>query len=128
MAALLLVSCEKWTYTSRGKPISFTASQTAINWTSDDVIRIFCPQAFGSGSEADYTIQGSTLTPKGTQLRWGDGIHSFYAVYPAGEISGNVVSANIPSTQSAVRTPLPCSSSRCTPRWSLWWAPAITAA
>ena len=100
MAALLLVSCEKWTYTSRGKPISFTASQTAINWTSDDVIRIFCPQAFGSGSEADYTIQGSTLTPKGTQLRWGDGIHSFYAVYPAGEISGNVVSANIPSAQN----------------------------
>lgn len=101
MATLLLVSCEKWTYTSKGKPIDFTFSQTAINWTSDDVIRIFCPQASKSGSGADYTIQGSTLTPKGTQLRWGDGIHSFYAVYPAGEISGNVVSANIPSAQNA---------------------------
>ena len=101
MAALLLVSCEKWTYTSRGKPISFTAQQTAMNWTSDDVVRISSPQASGSVSGADYTIQGSTLTAKGTQLRWGDGIHYFYAVYPAGEISGNVVSANIPSTQNA---------------------------
>ena len=75
MAALLLVSCEKWTYTSRGKPISFTASQTAMNWTSDDVIRISSPQASGPGSGTDYTIQGNTLTPKGTQLRWGDGLH-----------------------------------------------------
>ena len=101
MAALLLVSCGKWTYTSKGKPISFTFSQTAMNWTSDDVIRVNSPQASGPGGGADYTIQGNSLTPVGTQLRWGDGLHSFYAVYPAGEISGNVVSANIPSTQNA---------------------------
>ena len=106
--AVSLVSCEKLYNTSKGKQISFTVSGAATYWTADDDIRISCPESSISRSSskwADYQapLYGSTspIVPsiKDTALRWGNGLHHFYAVYPASEITGNVVAATIPSVQ-----------------------------
>lgn len=103
-AAALTVSCQKETFTSKWKPISFTATEV----TGD--IRINCAQATISGSSqrwADYTVSGSSVSPKetGTELRWGNALHHFYAVSPANEITGNTVVITIPNIQDA-GTPL----------------------
>ena len=77
-AAVSLVSCEKLYNTSKGKPIQFYTSIPA-----GDII-VSCPES----------------SQKGNGLLWGDGLHHFFAVYPAGEINGNLVSINIPSRQN----------------------------
>ena len=102
-AAVSLISCEKWVSTSKGKPIDFTTSNITIY---DGSIRIACQQATISGSSqkwADYVAAGqSSLQAKesGTELLWGNALHYFFAVYPSGDINDNVVSANIPTTQT----------------------------
>ena len=79
-SAVALVSCEKFYSTSKGKPVTFNTSIPA-----GDSLIISC----------------SECSLKGDELLWGDGLHHFYAVSPSGEITGNVATINIPSTQNA---------------------------
>ena len=99
-AIVLTVSCQKETFTSKWKPISFTATEVAGD------IRISCAQATVSGNSqrwADYTVSGSSVSPKetGTELRWGNALHHFYAVFPVSEITDNKVVITIPNIQNA---------------------------
>ena len=120
--AAVSVSCCKPSEPSdpfKGKPIQFTTARAVttkasfngkqpdgkyqIVWENGDVLRISSPEV----SWADYLISiqsNLSLSPKtnGTELRWGTGLHHFYAVYPSCDINGNVVSANIPSIQGSV--------------------------
>lgn len=107
----------------KGKSITFSTSRTVdtkatfsypdgickIYWENGDVIRIYSPDAIASGGSqnwADYGISvqgGLAIFPKikGNELQWGgDGQHHFYAVFPVGDLNGNTVTANIPSTQT----------------------------
>ena len=112
LSATLCVSCQKLFYTSvKGEPIGFTASNATLSWTSDDILKISCPEATISKSTqkwADYFVPGGgmsrvSISPKGekTDLLWGNGLHHFYAASPGGNIDGNVVSANISSVQDS---------------------------
>ena len=120
--AAVSVSCCKPSEPSdpfKGKPIQFTTARAVttkasfngkqpdgkyqIVWENGDVLRISSPEV----SWADYLISiqsNLSLSPKtnGTELRWGTGLHHFYAVSPSCDINGNVVSANIPSIQGSV--------------------------
>lgn len=94
-----------------------------IDWETDDQIRIYCAQAVKpAGKYADYMVT-SVETPSsehpevsaahikaidGNGFVWGDGIHTFYAVYPkpqgdciAQSISGKDVSASLAKTQGS---------------------------
>ena len=108
IAAALVVSCEKLTSSSKWKPVSFSATNTAVSLTMGDIIRINCPEAFVSHASqtwADYILSiggmSTTVVPKNdsTKLLWGNGLHHFYAVYPSSEITDNIVSSSISDTQ-----------------------------
>lgn len=108
-AAVSLVSCEKLYNTSKWKPVSFTASGAVSELSADDIVRITCSECTVSGSSqkwADYTVPmgGASLVPldaPGSELRWGNALHHFYAVYPVSDVAGNVLSGIIPKIQNA---------------------------
>lgn len=125
MAAALTVSCEQQEQPSHsGKAVRFTTSVgtktslqgyaqdgiEAVLWEDGDVFTVWSDQATVSGStqkSADYKVSAAggaatAVNPasEGVELLWGDGLHSFYAGYPAGHIDGNKLSGKIPSVQA----------------------------
>lgn len=92
-----------------------------INWVNGDNIRITCAQCKAPTTTADYSVTRvgkredtrkdvgtiSTSTP----LAWGDGIHTFYAVYPSPAtsgtectIDGKTITGSIPAVQTYTTT------------------------
>lgn len=75
-----------------------------INWQTGDLIRIWCEAVSEPTSKyADYavtSVEPSTENPEkslahiecagGIGLRWGEGAHTFYGVYPSPEEDGSV--------------------------------------
>ena len=79
--------------------ISSSSSYERIDWVSgSDQIRILC-EAAENGPAADYDVSGATAQGKnsvagiepaaGNGLRWGEGTHYFYAMYPVPGMSSN---------------------------------------
>ena len=130
LAAVLSVSCEKQDTQSpyMGKAVRFTTSvgtktsysgtvanqKEAIFWTDGDVFTVSCEEAnFADASKttADYRVTASAgvataVDPKtsGDEILWGEGTHHFFAAYPSGHLNGNVLSANISSSQRVTET------------------------
>ena len=130
-AVVLLSSCEQENvYSDQGKPIRFSATTSSVNtktgyqgytvngkeaiiWEDGDAIRVFSNEAIVSGSSrkwADYRVSvtdgvATAVNPLtvGTELLWYEGTHHFYAVYPAGEVTGNVVEASISKVQELTK-------------------------
>ncbi len=126
-AAVLTVSCERqeqpFGIGNKGKAVKFTTSvgtKTALQgyaengveavlWEDGDVFTVWSEQASVAGSDqkwADYKVCASAgvataVNPAeaGVELLWGDGMHTFYAGYPAGKLQRNKLSANIPASQ-----------------------------
>ena len=124
-AAALFSSCQKQeSFTYEGKPVSFSASTSNINtktayqgstqngkeailWEDGDTFTVFSNEASIAGSSrkwANYkvTVSGGVATavsPVSDELLWGRGLHHFYALYPAGDITGNTVNAAISASQ-----------------------------
>ena len=88
-----------------------------IDWEENDLIRIYCSQVSEPETHfADYKVTGNPTSSGalskahiegtgGVGLRWGEGEHTFYAVYPSPAsngittgINGNTVSGTLPST------------------------------
>ena len=127
---VLFSSCQKQeSFTYEGKAISFLASTSNINtktayqgstqngkeailWEDGDTFTVFSNEASIAGSSrkwANYkvTVSGGVATavsPVSDELLWGRGLHHFYALYPAGDVSGNTVSATIPASQDLTQT------------------------
>lgn len=133
-AAALLVSCEKQQESTqpvpKGDAIEFSMSSTAvntktsygaisgstqpINWENGDKFTVYCNEAFlvdSDDKKADYKVttssSGNSVSPddQNKQLMWGgDGNHTFYAIYPAGNLQGGSVTCTIASTQDLTGT------------------------
>ena len=129
-AALVFAGCNKienpkggevrFSITTEGSPITKTAygedgtgtGFQYINWINNDQIRIVSAQCTPTTS-ADYTVsrtghQGNFdygTVSSGSPLFWGEGTHTFYAVYPSPavtgycSISGSQITGSIPTTQ-----------------------------
>lgn len=115
-------------YTESASPATKTVysgvvdgSMERINWVSDDRIRVMCGQVSWPGDHAyNYYLQPdhtsgklgyASLNPHGSAhgLLWGEGSHTFYAMYPAPtgpetgisvDSGGALVWANLPADQS----------------------------
>lgn len=124
LAAALSVSCEHQDIQSlsQRKAVNFTTTvgtktsysgqvvnqKEAINWTDGDTFTITCAQATPSSATYKVTAPAgiaTAVTPNtpADEITWGDGAHTFYAAYPAGHLTGNVLDANIPSSQTVTR-------------------------
>ncbi len=126
-AAVLLISCEQQQEMSqplpKGKAIEFSMPSGAVNtktaygevdgkkqaidWVTGDLFTVWCDQAYVPESDQKYATYrvtaGTTPTAKpqntAIQLMWGEGTHTFYAGYPIGTITREVLSGTIPGTQ-----------------------------
>lgn len=112
-----------------GKAVKFTTSSISVNtktsyqgevqdgfeailWDNGDTFTVWSDKASIAGSPqqwAEYkvTAEGGAATAvnpakEGAELLWGEGLHHFYALYPAGEIEGSRLCANIPSFQRTI--------------------------
>ena len=124
LAAVLSVSCEQQDIQSlsQRKAVNFTTTvgtktsysgqvvnqKEAINWTDGDTFTITCAQT--TPSIATYKVTApsgiaTAVTPNTPvdEITWGDGTHTFYAAYPAGNLTGNVLNANISNSQTVTR-------------------------
>ena len=91
-----------------------TDGKEAILWTDGDVFSVTCEQATISGDSktaADYKVTApsgvaTAVNPNtpGDVIYWGEGEHTFFAAYPAGELQGNVLNANVATTQRLTET------------------------
>lgn len=128
--AALSVSCEQQEIMHpSGKAVQFSTSvgtktsykgtvsegKEAILWTDGDIFTVSCAEAtFSEGkTTADYKVTApsgtaTAVTPKtaADAIYWGEEgtTHTFYAVYPAGNLSGNTLNANIQTTQRLSET------------------------
>lgn len=109
LAATLFHACDKSEFYS-GKGVSFNASSKsiatkvsygdetngirAIKWQDKDKILIYCPQT--TEKQCDYVVDVNKVTsydgivsiakgvsPVGDALKWSEGEHKFYCVYPS---------------------------------------------
>ena len=129
-AAVLFASCERQEQpTIQGKAVKFTTSAVSVNtktsykgeaqngiedilWDDGDTFTVWSDQASVAGTSqkwADYKVkaQGGAATAvyparEGVELLWGEGLHRFYALYPAGEMDGSRLCANIPNFQRTI--------------------------
>ena len=79
-----------------------TSTIERIDWQEGDLIRIYCEQVSEPSDKfADYRVTSDITASEsnstahieglgGVGLRWGDGNHTFYAVYPSPEEGGSV--------------------------------------
>lgn len=129
LAAAMLVSCEQQELpSSSGKAVRFTTSvgtktsfagvtQNGVEgllWENGDTFTVSSEQASVAGSSqkwANYQVKAESgvaiaVNPaaEGVELLWGQGLHQFYAAYPQGTLSGNVVTATIPDYQVVKET------------------------
>ena len=127
LLAAALVSCQKesgsssiqfqartsWHQGEAGTKTTYTGDVTSeqvsgntkkterIDWTEGDLIRVYCPQAYASGSAdthfSDYAVSSTsssgtvctaTIVSDGNGLQWGSGSHDFYAMYPSPDTEG----------------------------------------
>lgn len=130
LAAVLFASCEGQEQPSwQGKAVKFITSSVsentktsyqgesqdgieAILWDNGDTFTVWSDKASVAGSPqqwADYRVkaEGGAATAvnpakEGVELQWGEGLHHFYALYPAGEMEGSRLCANIPSFQRTI--------------------------
>ena len=82
-----------------------TGSTERINWSANDRVRVYSPQASRDEGGtlyhwADYKVEAPTTptsgsathqasaNPVGNPLNWGTGDHAFYGMYPSPETSG----------------------------------------
>ena len=114
----------KTTYTGEdgdGLTITSTSQIERIDWLDTDQIRIACAQATVDGSEdkfADYKVTPvtgdnnaykATISPAtGNGLEWGEGNHTFFAVYPsAGQNSAANVTLSTDGTKATIYGSIP---------------------
>ena len=114
----------KTTYTGEdgdGLTITSTSQIERIDWLDTDQIRIACAQATVDGSEdkfADYKVTPvtgdnnaykATISPAtGNGLKWGEGNHTFFAVYPSnGQNSAANVTLSTDGTKATIHGSIP---------------------
>ncbi|MCR4863861.1 MAG: fimbrillin family protein [Bacteroidales bacterium] len=130
LAAVLFASCERQEQpTIQGKAVKFITSAVSVNtktsykgeaqngiedilWDDGDTFTVWSDQASVAGASqkwADYKVkaEGGAATAvypgrEGVELLWGEGLHQFYALYPAGEMDGSRLCANIPNFQHTI--------------------------
>ena len=130
LTSVLFVSCKpKEKPETPAKAVRFTTSSVAVNtktaysgtvqdgveailWDNGDEFTVWCNEASVEGSTqkfADYRVgtdlgSVTSVTPakEGVELLWGKGAHQFYALYPAGKLYGNTISATIPEFQRTI--------------------------
>lgn len=118
LAATLFHACDKSEFYS-GKGVSFNASSKsiatkvsygktsngirAIEWKDKDQILIYCPQT--TEKQCDYVVDVSKVTrdeivsiakgvsPVGESLKWSEGEHNFFCVYPSPSVSNAVTNS-----------------------------------
>ena len=130
LAAVMAASCEQQEQPSiQGKAVKFITSAVSVNtktsykgeaqngiedilWDDGDTFTVWSDQASVAGTSqkwADYKVKAeggaaTTVYParEGVELLWGEGFHQFYALYPAGEMDGSRLCANIPKFQRTI--------------------------
>lgn len=102
--------------------------QQLISWNEGDVIRVYSPQAYLYGDtdthETDFRVKSfnnaglvstATITPsaEANSLQWGEGTHSFYAMYPTptGSATNSFTNGTMVYNMPATQEPLSSSTS-----------------
>ena len=144
-SANLPAGVTRTSYSGEGTPGTGGLSRERIDWVNGDLIRVYSPEASRPGGTIhweDYRVTGhetpsddnltsrATVAAVNSNLQWGEGDHTFYAVYPSPSTTGmpdgmSYEDGVLTGVVTAVQTGTPAARSLTTPgnptvTWTDW--------